>query len=428
MRHLTVILATLFVTAVAANPSHSLNLSEPAAKKAVDCQKAINQAVTKFLTTKLLGLDKCATKVSACIQTKSGQGQRDCVEKNRETCAKQLGEAIPAAEAKLAQQIAAKCTPLTLTDVVGDAGLGFDQVAEQCLAEATSPSGNTTSFADLDTIVACIVRQGNRAAERLFAVAEPRARELIGLTAFLPLLFGVLPDLPDYGGGGDGLDDPTGLGKTTQQCVSQLTKSGAGLAKGGLAQVHACTNALFTCEQREPNKKTPKLDACRAKAAAKCGKLAAKLASQRAASRDKTSGKCPVSAYSALRRPEGANLDALQCECEARVGSEELETFGDYQRCFGRQHECRTAELVRLAMPRATELLAQVGMNLEDFLCESAPNVLTLRERSVSPLSTGGSLGARRFVNIRKAFFSSPFGPLTKTVSYQPVEKGACRA
>jgi hypothetical protein len=72
--------------------------------------------------------------------------------------------------------------------------------------------------------------------------------------------------------------------------------------------------------------------------------------------------------FAALQVPAGAALAAVEQVC-ATLGVPAPATLAEYEECLARHQQCRVAELVRVAAPRAAELLALVGYDLGDASC-----------------------------------------------------------
>ena len=148
----------------------------PRGKAAAACQQAVQKGAAKFVAGKLKIVQKCALAVLICHQQKPDKP--DCVTKVRAKCQKAVAKITAPAkglEAKLAAAIAKKCNvaTLTLADVVGSTGLGFQAQAALCKALGVSSLGSIAAIAE------CVTRQHECRAEQLLERELPRLRELL---------------------------------------------------------------------------------------------------------------------------------------------------------------------------------------------------------------------------------------------------------
>lgn len=144
------------------------------AKAAVACTKGITKSGAGFLGAKQKLVQKCASAVTACVQAKPADAA--CLPKAQKTCAKAVAKitAPNGLEAKLAAGVAKKCGALSLADLTGTDGLGYQDRTGECAALA----GPLASAAD---VAACVVRQHECRAERLLESQTPRLHELLDL-------------------------------------------------------------------------------------------------------------------------------------------------------------------------------------------------------------------------------------------------------
>ena len=315
---------------------------DPAAAKAIEkCQKALVGAGRGFAGKTLKGLDGCANGVLKCIQTVADDGKRTaCVAAARAKCTTAIDK-IVAERAKLRAAVLAKCAAVPLDFVTGADGLGYGALA------ACDDTSSLAAVAD------CVVAESACALERVFAVAEPRAGELLRFAEIPPDRGAALACLPDFGGTGQDVDLEATSGKAIAKCETAIKKASSTVLRGELGALAKCAGKLLTCTL------TKRGDAaCPGKAAAACGKDLAKIEGLRAKVGPAIAKKCaaPLAGFAVLREPAAANLDALAGEC-AGAGVATLASLDDYAACVVRQHACRATTLLRAAMPRAISLI-----------------------------------------------------------------------
>ena len=368
-----------------------------------NCQQKVTQAGAKFLDKELQGLTRCVTGISKCLQTKAGAAK--CLTQANKKCSR-TAAALTRAVGTFAIRIEKKCgEKLTPETLLGDAGLGYGRIAPGCRTDfaldptvqpPTDASGdvrrcvagaNSGAFCTADSacpestcveapsdLTLCLTLEHARAAEQLFDLAAPRARELIERAgAETPALF-ELPERP--GCAGCAVTVPGDAAEAVQQCVQTLATAGQTFVTRAAASVMACAEAAFACTRGTP--KDPV--ACRNKAAQICAKATAKLSDPEKGARavlDRAlAAACGETAipFATLRGVSAANLDVLACECE-NVGVPALATVGDYARCLRQQHECQLAELARVVAPQLENALGDVlgdasATPLQQVLCQ----------------------------------------------------------
>ncbi len=328
-----------------------------AAHAADKCQRKINREGSSFVAKKLASLDACANGVLDCIQTEPGNAA--CLQSASANCVEELNK-IATQEAKLAARIAAKCgPPLSLDDLLAGNGLGYANVAAECGSEFGTPLDS------IDAIGACVALQHECEVERIFAVQEPRARELLTLALDQTTLSPTSNTcLPDYDGAGEHVGS-VAVGKAIAKCEAAIKVAGTKFVRAKLRRLEKCVDSVFTCIQTKPND-----DGCLQKADVTCAKQFEMLdaaAEKIAPAIDK---KCAADKidYDTLRAADAANLDALAVEC-ALYGVASLATLDDFELCVLRQHECRVEELMRFQAPRIDELLGIVGRQFRSAFC-----------------------------------------------------------
>ena len=324
-----------------------------AAQAADKCQRTINRAGRSFVGRKLVSLDKCVNGVLLCIQTQPGNAA--CLQASSAKCVQAL-DSVATQQAKLITRIAGKCSDgLSLTDLMAGNGLGYASVGDECTSEFGTPLDG------IDAIGSCVARQHECEVERIFAVQEPRARELLDLVGLTPPPTSCLPD---YGGTGEDVGN-VNVGGAIAKCEDAIKVVGRKFARTKLKRLEKCVNAVFSCVQTKPN------DAgCLQKADTKCDKQFAQFAADEEKIAPAIEKRCSVGqiAYDVLRAADAANLDALAAEC-ALYGVPDVATLANFELCVFRQHACRVEELMRFQAPRIEEMLGIVGRQFRSAFC-----------------------------------------------------------
>ena len=332
-------------------------LGDPAAAKAaVKCQQAIEKNGAKLTAARLKALGRCSGPVLRCVQTKPGDPS--CTAKAGAACTKAL-TALGDAASQFGAGIAKACFTgaSTFDDVVDASGLGHDANAPECAASFG------IDLVDADALAACVARQQTCRSEQLFSVEEPRAQEAMRVGQVSAALRDALPCLPDYGGAGADVGDPSGTGKAVVACAAAATKAGAAFVAGKSKTVAACLDTVLTCVQTQPV--TP---ACFTKAERACAKAFATIASERQKLAPALAKKCGAIDFTALAAGDAAGFALLAGDCAA-FGVAPVDSLSAYAECLRRQHECEVEDLLRFRAPRATELLALVGQTLQSAFC-----------------------------------------------------------
>jgi hypothetical protein len=333
-------------------------LSDPDAAKAIDkCQAQIAKAGAKFLSSKLKRLDKCVAAIFKCIQTQGGTKQADCLTKAQGKCNKELDAIFNKDEPKLEADIAKKCT--SDADALAAEGLGFSNVAAECLSQFGITVNNVEDMAD------CIRAHKECTAERMFRVEMARALELLNFADLNTTFVGNLTCLQGASGSGAGFGDtdPKGAGKALDACAKESKKAGAKFAAAKLKSVEKCTNAIFKCIQTKPGDA-----ACLDKAQATCAKELGpngKVAVAGAKLQSSVGSKCAAAGITNLGAANGMNLADLAAVCQAVGVTGGIPSIADYGVCLFRQHECEADETIRFEVPRLNELLTLVGFDDE---------------------------------------------------------------
>ncbi len=309
-------------------------------------------------------LDKCATGILKCIQTipDADPKQQACVVKAGEKCGKPEGgefAKIDTEAGKLILTIRKFCAVngLTLDDLRGLDGLGFENLANDC-----------PSLASVEAIAQCIADQHGCAAERMFAVQQPRAHELIqeavGATAFPVPPLDCLDDL----GGGENLDDPKGAGKQVVKCEATIQKAGRAFIEEKLKRLGSCIDRAFLCWQTKQG--ADRVICLESQAARFCTSEFRKVLAAADLVSPSIDEKCTPSAgfyETALSIPDGVHLAGPSAIC-ADAGTDPA-TYEGYKACVVAQHEAHVDDILRFQMPRTDELLAISGCDLETLTC-----------------------------------------------------------
>ena len=334
------------------------------------CQATLKKSGAKFVGKKLAALTKCTSAVFSCIQTiddtqDGGAKRTACIAKARGGCVQSLGT-IRVERQTFIAAVTKTCATLTPADVAGGSGLGY---ASLDCSEFGAPA------TDVTTMAACIAKQHECLASRIFQLAAPRGLEMI---QFLPPDAVLLPAadleslacLDDAGGTGTDVDDLP-LGKAIVKCHKSIGKVAAKLAGSRLKSLEKCVDTLFTCAQ---TKSGDDLVKCREKAHAGCQKGFDKDHDQRAGLGLAIEPACGDAAlFAALRTPAGGNLDALlpnalvpatRVRAAISLGCSPLLTVADYRACLLARLAGFVDDLVRFQAPRAESLLSQVGCGL----------------------------------------------------------------
>jgi len=189
---------------------------------------------------------------------------------------------------------------------------------------------------------------------------QPRTKELLRVAAIPALHLDALPCIVDHGGAGEGLG---AAGPGLARCSRALRKAATRLATRRLHGLANCADAIFSCVQEKPHD-----HACiAARAAGRCARELTATSKGEVAFRAALASKCGgVDFFAGLRAAAGANLGALDADCDA-VGVRPLVTLDDYATCVLRRHACAVEEALQLEAPRAEDLLALVGRSAPEF-------------------------------------------------------------
>lgn len=320
------------------------------------CQDVLLRSAERVVRARFRSLAKCEKSLQRCVQLRADDPS--CVEGAADRCARALAR-VRREEASRSAAVARGCPQdlVAPADLLARGGLGFELVAAECAAEFG------TVAEDVATIFACILRQHACHVERMVEVVAPRTRELLRLPPDGGIVVEEATCLPDHGGLGEALE-PT-LGGALTRCSSAVAKAGAAFVRRGLQSHAKCAGAVLRCLQLDAD--DPR---CLAKAAATCDQRLGRRVRDREHLTRAVVLRCDPARipFAALQMPAGAALMAVEPVC-ASLGVPAPATLTEYEECLARHQRCRLAELVRLAAPRAGELLALVGYDLGDASC-----------------------------------------------------------
>ncbi|MCC6765973.1 MAG: hypothetical protein IT293_15045 [Deltaproteobacteria bacterium] len=306
-------------------------LAGDAAKTAFKCQKKLGKLGTDFATKRVKALSACLQKAFACVQA---GGDPACLAKAGAACAK-AERARQAAITKVRAAVAKSCgdPPLAAADLGAAAGLGFASEDARCAAFGAS-------LADADGVATCLVAHHACRAEALVGTEIPRARALLVATGRDASL--ETPCLPAVGPGG-----AAGDAKPVLKCQKALAKAAAAYGATRLKAGQKCADGVFQCVQPKGNDA-----ACRAKAEAKCAKLAVKITGAAAKLHAALTKSCP--ALADLAAANGVGFDARSAECAAL--DTPADSIAGVASCVAAHHACRVDQLLIGQTPRGQEL------------------------------------------------------------------------
>jgi hypothetical protein len=165
---------------------------------------------------------------------------------------------------------------------------------------------------------------------------------------------------PPADGGATGLGDPDERGKAAAACGKGAAKAGAKYVDAALKHLQKCLNAVFTCVQTKPGD-----DACLQKASATCTKemdtLDDKDGPKLADGLRKVCGADALAAADLLAAA-GVGYDAEDEACAA-FGAASIADVDDVVTCVRQHHLCRASQMLGLHVPRAFEFLMLAGLN-----------------------------------------------------------------
>ncbi len=210
-----------------------------------------------------------------------------------------------------------------------------------------------------------------------------------------------------------GVLDPVAA-KAVNTCHKATTAAVASYQTATYKSFKTCLDAVFVCVQLKW------FDAaCVPKATTKCAKEVAKrdkIATKLRTAIDKRCNEAAIS-FATLRAPEGANLGLLDDEC-ARLLVDPVGDAQAFEECTFRNARCRVEEAVAFAMPRAEDLLAEVGLPLYSTFCpRPTPTLTPTRTRTPTPTRTTTPLPGEATPTATPTATASPMPTATNTAA-----------
>jgi hypothetical protein len=152
--------------------------------------------------------------------------------------------------------------------------------------------------------------------------------------------------------------------KAIDKCQRAIDKGAASFVATKLKSLRSCFDALFRCIQRKPED-----DACLQKAVRTCDKTLLRVAAQAAKLRAAIDRGCAQDAipFASLITANGADLGELTAPCAAHGIA--IDSLRHYEDCLLAHLECAAEEQMRVAAPRAAELLTAAGQEFPRAAC-----------------------------------------------------------
>ncbi len=324
------------------------HLADPAAAQAAErCQSTLAKYAGRFLVQRLDALGRCTSSISRCVH--KWPDRPNCVARAGKKCAAVLSRSA-AAEARLRSRLIEGCGPAGTTNLLAEAGLGYEALASRCSDEFAVAIPDTAGFTQ------CIVDQHDCRAKALLAVEEPRAGQLIALVdgslagdACLPIL--------------GGTDSDGQAGAQLLRCGLRIKRVARRMVARRLAALARCASAAFGCLQTEQGD-----ERCYRRVRTRCDRAVARIDTDASALGPAIAKECGGIDFALLHSPAGAHLAGLAAECAAR-GVSDLATLGDYQLCLYRHHACIVEDILRFESPRVEEMLTLLGHDLKAAFC-----------------------------------------------------------
>jgi hypothetical protein len=297
------------------------------------CQRDVRRAARSYVEKKLKTLEKCGGAASLCVQRKPNDPK--CLPSVRTRCATILGK-LADAEAKLIAAVIKRCAGLSSSEVLGDDGLSYGDLANSCAVRF----GRTLS--DLTSVAQCLAAQHSCRAETLFARECPRAGELLRLADAVP---DVGACREDFGGSGLGVGDPKGSARRSSAACRRWCTAGRVSPAPDSRPSAAASTAFSSASRRRTARRVPREGDA---------EVRARVRPRAARGRQAHRGDRQALQWHRLRRLERArrrDLDAVTPAC-ASYDIPTVSTLADCVACLVRQHECDVADLVRFESPR----------------------------------------------------------------------------
>lgn len=171
--------------------------------------------------------------------------------------------------------------------------------------------------------------------------------------------------------------------KAVVNCEKNVSTAGRNFIANSYKALKKCVDTTFACVQLKPAD-----PACLEKARATCDKQFAALDAQALKLELAVDKKCAeeLIPFATLKTDLAANIDSLLADCRPYVAT--LGSLDDYKDCLRGAYECRVGELLRLAAPRASEMLGLVGHALVACPTPTPGSTAATPTRSPTPTRT----------------------------------------
>jgi hypothetical protein len=316
---------------------------------AVKCQKQTNKGVAKYLATWSKTYTKCVGAIAACVQTKGSDPA--CLTKAADGCnagIANLGafDTDKQAGTVLENIITDFCRSLSPTELFDDeGGPHFSLITDAC----------KNRF--IQNLESCIFDESNCAAEKMFLVQMPRARDLLA-TAGVTVGNAINSPkscLPAETGSG-ALSDAK-AGKALLGCQKSADKAGVSFAAKARGAIAKCADAVMNCAQIKRTQK------CVDSAAKLCTKQFLTVDDAQQKVQDAVTKACTKIPLADLFGVNGGDIDALATVCSG-VGVSSFTTLADYASCVARLERCQMEESISFTVPRINEFLTAAGQSV----------------------------------------------------------------
>jgi len=319
------------------------------------CQSAIQKAGASFVRTKQAALQKCVSSLLSCeVEAEaSGIPAAACIAKAQDVCDRMEVRAIRAEQA-LSRQIVTGCKKVGPANIVAiEGGLGMSLVKPQCdrLGIGTSTR---------EDLALCLGRALSCSTEEVVGRLEPRAYEVLATHGHPEA---VVPQgcVPQFAPG-----DATGfVGSDVLECQTAIEKQGAKFVKIKQTELQACMVANLACHLEFELDTPGTLDPdCVAKAATRCNRAVAKIASAETKQTQGIQKGClgvDVAGIPALL--QGLGFTNLVEHCQSLDTPVTLNDVDGVIDCLGESVACSIEGVARSMIPRGHEVLHHHGLN-----------------------------------------------------------------
>jgi len=323
---------------------------------AFKCQKQTNKGVAKYLAVWSKTYTKCVDAIAACVQTKGSDPA--CLIKAADGCNTSIAnlgafDTDKQAGTVLENIITDFCRSLSPTEL-------FDDEGGPLFSLITDPCKNRF----IQNLESCIFDESNCAAEKMFHVQMPRARDLLA-TAGVTVGNAINSPkscLPLESGSG-ALSDAK-AGKALLGCQKSADKAGVSFAAKARGALAKCADAVMTCAQIKRTQK------CVDSAAKLCTKQFLTVDDAQQKVQDAVTKACTKIPPADLFDVDGGDVGALATVCNG-VGVSSLTTVDDYASCVARLERCQVEESISFTVPRINEFLTATsqGITLPSAFC-----------------------------------------------------------